>query len=299
MTVVFGGKSTIPTGNYQNIIPEFSVEANTLAEARDLWLQEMGVIHRMVGKDLAVNIGVTDSDPASTVKCVFTGTEVPFDAVTHKYGAGWLSGSTFAGNYTEEFAREIIAQKSAQKHGVNADDILDWWQLKADTASYWGSAIHAALETYGKYGRLAETVKGDRWLAIENYPAYIQDVVKQFFAGRENERAGYEMFVADGDRKLCGFIDRLVYDEATDSYFVEDFKSNYDLGKKAKILAPFKGVVEDTKLGAYWLQLSFYSHIISRAGKTVNKLTIHHWDGDCWRSYHHPVVDITISEVVR
>ena len=52
--IEFGGSATIPTGQYQNIEPAFTVEAESFEEARDLWLTRMAEIHSLVGKQLDI-----------------------------------------------------------------------------------------------------------------------------------------------------------------------------------------------------------------------------------------------------
>ena len=79
---------------------------------------------------------------------------------------------------------------------------------------------------------------------------------------------------------------------STGSVWVEDFKTNTDLEKAEKIKPPFKGLIPNTKLGAYWLQLSFYGRILQSHGKVVNGLRIHHWTNGEWVTHIHDMIDI-------
>lgn len=63
--------------------------------------------------------------------------------------------------------------------------------------------------------------------------------------------------------------------------------------------SPFKKDVDNTQLGEYWLQLSFYAHILKQYGINTKELQIHHLDPERlvqgkrpWVHYKHDVVDI-------
>lgn len=64
--------------------------------------------------------------------------------------------------------------------------------------------------------------------------------------------------------------------------------------------SPFKKDVDNTQLGEYWLQLSFYAYILKQYGINVKELQIHHLDPERlvqgrrpWVHYKHDVVDIS------
>lgn len=283
-----------------NITPEFTVEADTFEAARDLWLTEMRTIHRMVNKDFALELPVKQSQySAKTTElvCWASGTKVPFDPVTHRYGDGeWLSGSAFAHKFTPRFESDVIAGRMAAKHGVDAADIQAMWAKNGEASSAFGTSVHAALELYGRYAELSKWIKGSDESALTKNPV-LRPIVEAFFADHEHEPAEYEVFVADKDRKLCGQIDRLRmvdFDEdKINKVRVQDFKTNADLSKRQTILDPFKGVVDNTTLGLYQLQLSFYAAILEKHGYTVEGLDIFHLNGSKWDTYSLDVVDIS------
>lgn len=289
--------ATIPTQQYGNIQPTFQVEADTHEEAMDVALRQIkDVWDRTAPKPLAVRN--LDTYPrlllGEELRCWASGTRVTFDAVAHSYstddGKRWLSGSTFAGRYKGEFNAPLIARKMAEKHGVEAADLIAMWELNRDASATVGTAVHAALQLRGQYSQLSRAVKdGSLESALTKNPILLP-IVEAFFAPRGGEDARYEVFVADPVRAHCGFIDRLVIEP--DGLVVEDFKTNADLTKAETIRAPFKGVVPNTKLGAYWLQLSFYGRILQSHGKTVKGLRIHHWNNSEWESHDHELVDL-------
>lgn len=245
-------------------------------------------------------VEVPDSDGFKPKRCAISKELVMFNEASHVYttpeGQIYTSGSEFAGRYEPAFNAESIAKRMAGKHGVRPEEILAAWKLKGEVSSSFGTAIHAALEMYGKYLQLSTTVKGDLSYALHDLPA-MADAVTKFFDGREEEVARYEVFVADANHLMCGLIDRLLFvDEKKKTVRVQDFKTNVDLTKRVAIKKPFSKAVEKNKLGLYWLQLSFYACILQQKGYAVEGLDIFHWNGYAWNTYTHDVVDIS-SEI--
>lgn len=289
--------ATIPTQQYGNIQPTFEVEADTHEEAMEIALRQIkDVWDRTAPKPLTVRN--LDKYPrpllGEELRCWASGTRVTFDAASHTYstadGKRWLSGSTFAGRYKGEFNAPVVARVMADKHGVEAAEIIAMWELNRDASSTVGTAVHAALQLRGQYSELSRAVKdGSLESALTKNPILLP-IVEAFFVTREHEDARYEAFVADPVRAHCGLIDRLVIEP--DGLIVEDYKTNGDLTKAEKITAPFKGVVPNTKLGAYWLQLSFYGRILRSHGKTVKGLRIHHWTNSQWETHEHELIDL-------
>jgi hypothetical protein len=289
--------ATIPTQQYGNIQPSFEVEADTHDEAMDKALRLIkDVWDRTAPKPLEVRkIEQPRVIFGQELRCWASGTRVTFDEYNHIYeadGKQWLSGSTFAGKYKGEFNAPLIAGKMATKYGVDAAEIIAMWELNRDASSTVGSAVHAALQLRGQYADLSKAVKdGSLESALTKNPILLP-IVEKFFdePGREDEQALYEVFVADPVRAHCGFIDRLVIE--VDGLWVEDYKTNSDLVKAETIQPPFRGLIDNTKLGAYWLQLSFYARILRSHGKEVKGLRIHHWTDDQWVTYEHEVIDL-------
>lgn len=294
--------ATIPTTQYGNLQPSFEMEGATVDAALDAAVLTMQRFWNLVSdKQLTLRevreVREVVASTAVELTCWASGSRVLFDPVAHRYSPGeWLSGSAFAGRYTSDFPADLIAGKMAAKAGdVEPADILAMWALNAEASSTFGTAVHAALQLYGTYLVTSRAVKGSNESALTKNPI-LRPIVESFFAGREDEQAVYEVFVADPALRHCGQIDRLLI-TGLRSVRVQDFKSNADLDKKETIGLPFRGVVESTNLGAYWLQLSFYAAILIRYGWTVEGLDIFHLQGDgSWVTHSHDVVDI--SEVI-
>lgn len=293
MTYEVSGTAVIPTVTYGNIQPAFTAHGETLEEASNNWLKQMWRFHRMLGKPFEVNPNF-DAPAGKVLRCWASGTEVVFDQASHKYRTGdnrpWHSGSAFAEKYVSDFDGPVIAAKSAAKYGVEAADLLDMWELNAEVSRLVGSAVHAALQLRGECAELSRRTKDGALDAALTKNPILRPIVEAFFAGREDEEAHFEVFVADPVLHHCGQIDRLVVEP--DGVVVEDFKTNADLKKRETIKAPFKGKVEATLLGSYWLQLSFYARILQSHGVNVKGLRVHHWTGVEWKTYTHGVVNI-------
>jgi hypothetical protein len=284
---------------YGNIQPSFEIEGETYDEAWDLGLQQLKTLWDRVGeKPLNIHRNIIPVN-GEMRRCRVSGTEVVFDPVAHTYtdalGRRYTGGSTFAAKFKSPFASDIIAGKMGDKHGVDGKEIQSMWSLNAEASSTFGTAVHAALQLYGEYRELSKAVKdGSVESALTSNPV-LRPIVEAFFTEeREQEKAFYEEFVADSATLRCGLIDRLVVDE--DGLWVEDFKTNASVEKSETILEPFKGVVPNTALGVYWLQLSFYASILIAHGRTVKGLRVHHWDATKWVTYEHEVVDLSVAD---
>lgn len=201
----------------------------------------------------------------------FVGGEIFYDEVAHSYtneaGEVYLSGSVYANQFRKPFDKLTIAKKMATKYKVQAQDIIDMWELKGEVSRGFGAALHAALELYGKYNGLATALERDT--ATHDHPV-IKKAVTSFYGGREQENAEYEVLVVDHKAKRGGRIDRLVIiDPIKKICQVEDYKTNADIKKDLEV---------------YWKQLDFYVEILEAGGWTCEPSVIHHWDGE-WHTY--------------
>lgn len=299
--------AVIPTAQYANLQPEIETEGESYEEAQELALARMTEIWNRVcepGKELKVaqKVGFTQTETNSYDRLVskLTGVEVLFDKVAHKYltpdGKDYLSGSVFASRYKNKFDVDAVSGAVANKNDVSQSDVKDMWSLNGDVSSSLGTAVHNALELYGKYLQLSLKTKGTNESALTKN-GILRPLIESFFEGREDEKAGYEVFVADETHGLCGFIDRLlIVDEKKKICRVQDYKTNHNINKSETIKAPFKGIVPSTTLGSYWLQLSFYAYILNLHGWTVEGLDIFNWEDGEWKTYQSDVIDIS-SEI--
>jgi hypothetical protein len=319
--------AVISTAQYNNIAPSITVgmqpgEDVEAAKAEALrHIEQISQQYAEAGKSLpqlhsrAEGAAYDEPPRALAIELVsdLTSESAYFDEVAHiytnKFGQRFLSGSVFAEGFCPPFDANMIVPKMEAKYGVPGQEIRDMWKAKADASCSIGDAIHKSMEMYGKYrhiGVALDAGKKDnekKWSHIHNNPI-LNRAVGEFFAVHDDEQAMYEAFIANNDAMLCGSIDRLLI-TGDKRCRVQDFKTNADLDKKGSpkfLSAPF-GDILNTTLNKYWLQLSFYAHILQLAGWTVEGLDIFHYtdteDGMTWITYQHPVVDISGAPILQ
>lgn len=262
--------AVIPTVQYGNIQPSIEVEADSFEEAQSLVMPHIEQLwSTYADKPLPKRAG-----NSITVQC-FVGGSINYDDSTHTYtndkGEVYLSGSQYAKSLEKLFNLEGISKVMATKWGVDAKDIKAMWKLKNDVSKGFGTAMHKALELYGKYNGLATQI--EKTTHLHDHPV-IKKAVESLYAGRESEKAEYEVFIVDHQAKRAGQIDRLLIIKDTELggkiCRIQDYKTNADISDK---------------LDNYWEQLKFYAGILEANGWTVEGCDIFHWNGE-WKEYH-------------
>lgn len=206
------------------------------------------------------------------------GDGVIFNKEDHTYaknGLPYLSGSTFAHMFEQEFPRETVASKVAARDDKDIEDVLEGWDSKGQISLDYGTLIHKCIETYLKFGELPSN-------------AYLADIVKDWHEvfGHDLIESS-ELFIQDDEHQMCGVVD------AFGEYTVYDWKTNVDLGKKVKFKTEYDmGALPKDTLGLYTLQLNFYRYILEQNGKKVNKMIIGWLSGDHWEKVPVPIIDI-------
>lgn len=223
----------------------------------------------------------------------------------HIYLPHYMSGSRFPRKFFKQFTdedKERVLDYYEREKDVKREDVEKMWNMKADIATGFGSAIHAALEMYFTHYKDGEKIKGkdgiNKALSKNVFIRYIvQTLVNDIGPGRYLP----EQFIWHEGLRFCGAIDLLeVVDKNT--VIIHDYKTSSDV--KSKVYqekdSPFKKDVDNTQLGEYWLQLSFYAHILKQYGINTKELQIHHlnpWSLAAgkrpWDHYKHDVVDIS------
>lgn len=262
--------AVIPVAQYANLQPTVEVEADTYEEA-----MAKAEAHITSFWNKHVEGGKQIKGAQGKKLTAFVGGDINYDDDAHVYtndaGEVYLSGSQYASQGEKPFDTAMITGKMADKAGVSATDIATMWALSAEASMKFGTAIHAALELYGKYNKLAEALEKE--YHIHTQPD-IKRIVQSFYEGREGEKAVYEALVVDHARKWAGQIDRLKF-LPDGSVIVQDYKTNGELPQK--------------KLDTYWKQLSFYAAILTAGGYKVAGLEIMHWTGSTWKVYESGV----------
>ena len=258
--------ATVPVVQYGNLQPTVEVEADTYEEA-----MQQAEAHIVTFWNKHVEGGKQIKAAQGKRLEAFVGGFINYDDDAHIYtndaGDVYLSGSQYASQGERPFDTAAITSKMADKAGVKAEDIATMWSLSAEASMKFGTAIHAALELYGKYGSLAAALEKE--YHIHTQPD-IKKIVASFYKGREKEEAVYEALIVDHGRKWAGQVDRLKF-IGDNTVIVQDYKTNGELPQK--------------KLDAYWKQLGFYAAILETGGYIVAGLEILHWDGSKWVTY--------------
>lgn len=287
--------AVVPVAQYANLQPTVEVEAETLKEAEDMVLPYIENFFNAyfqkdkIGKKPVVN--TVSSSPSTSrvlIKDIF-GNEIYYDDSKHEYtnekGEVYLSGSVYADE--EKFDEERWSKEFVDIYGldkIDAQRIKDMWSVNKNVSTSFGTALHAAIELYGKYHKLANVIdmnvttgerkkldaKTTKNSALSKLP-YFKDAVNKFFTEeRLKEKALYEVFVVDHKNKRAGQIDRLIIHE-NGEYSVRDVKTNYKILKKERT--------------GYGKQLSFYADIIVANGGRLSDepVGLHHWTDGEWK----------------
>lgn len=258
--------AVIPTVQYGNIQPSIEVEADTFEEANAQAMPHIEELWEQYA-DKPLNKKVSN-----LVKhTAFVGGEIYVSSNPLEHGYYWngekyLSGSEYANKFAKPFDSQAISSKMAEKWGVEASDIQAMWQLKNDVSKGFGTAMHAALELYGRFNGLAKSIEKNTHL--HDHPT-IKKAVESFYEGRENEKAKYEPLIVDHNAKRAGQVDRLLI-TGVNSCRIQDFK--------------FNATMPEEKLAMYWEQLKFYAGIMMANGWIVDGLDIFHNDGT-WHTF--------------
>ena len=223
----------------------------------------------------------------------------------HIYLPHYMSGSRFPRKFFKQFTdedKERVLDYYEREKDVKREDVEKTWEMKADIATGYGTAVHAALELYYGHNKVGDKIKGKDGVnkAFSKNPLFAH-IVK--CAVEDLGPGNYlpEQFIWHGGLRFCGAIDLLqVVDKNT--VIIHDWKSNDSVTKRVyqEKDSPFKKDVDNTQLGEYWLQLSFYAYILKQYGINVKELQIHHLDPERlvqgkrpWVHYTHDVVDIS------
>lgn len=223
----------------------------------------------------------------------------------HIYLPHYTSGSRFPRKFFKQFTdedKERVLDYYEREKDVKREDVEKMWDMKADIATSFGSAIHAALEMYYTYNKVGEKITGKDGLnKAFSKNKFIEYIVRTLVNDIGPGSYLPEQFIWHEGLRFCGAIDLLeVVNKNT--VIIHDYKTSSDV--KSKVYqeknSPFKKDVDNTQLGEYWLQLSFYAHILKQYGINVKELQIHHLDPERlvqgkrpWVHYKHDVVDIS------
>lgn len=252
----------IPTQTYGYLELEGRVE--DLPKLEELY-------NRYAEKPLDFREPVAPTANGEKVVTTFTGEQLKYNAVTHRYvtmdGKPLLSGSHYAERFGEPFDRERILAATANKLGRAASFVGEAWDARGELSRTFGTALHKAMECYFKYNVIGYGIPKHPLLkqAVESFP-YL------------NRNVNSEIMVSDVKAGLVGQIDALEVVEPKVGV-IWDFKSDAEVKKN---------------LTKHFNQMSFYAHILQAHGWKI--LGVQVWNyttaWECHKSEVLPLVTI-------
>lgn len=254
-------QAVLPIAQYQDIRPEYEVEAETYEQAEAIAMERIEALNSMYGsKPIVKNLG--DFVTMET----FTGEQIKYNEKAHAYttmdNLPLLSGSAYAKQFEKPFPKEMILPKMEAKYGVPAETIDRIWTANGDNSMAFGTVIHAAMENYYRFKKDGCAEKEYHLpkhptlrRIVESFPLKDTDVIP-------------EVLISDTASRYVGRADGIiVMDEKKKVCAIIDYKSNTDIAKD---------------LEKYFKQLEFYAEILKRKGWKVEALGIWNWNGDEW-----------------
>lgn len=207
-----------------------------------------------------------------------------FDPINHTYneeGVVYESVSRFLDRFKPKFPAGLLAEKTAQRDGRTAEDVLAEWELCGEISAGYGTAVHKAIEYWIRFDKLTKV------------PA-LSAAVYAFARKHDRTKLHAETIVKSDDHKLAGTIDQIER-VAPKKVKILDVKTNGEITDKpkGKFLAPLQDL-PFSKLNQFRLQLSTYKALLERQGVTVESLELEHWNGaDEFKTIVLEPIDVT------
>jgi len=212
-------------------------------------------------------------------------TDIALDTIAHTYtrnGEVYTPVSRWMDRFVPPFEKDRIAEATAIRDGLEAQDIIDKWDLKGDYSRHWGTALHGAIEYLIKYGELPDS-------------PFLKEIIEDFtpFLKDEYKYISERMVYSDSER-IAGTIDII---EVTKDHVVNlfDIKTTTNPEKTfGRLLPPFDDL-PNSPLSKYRLQLSKYKQLIEEMAEVkVENLGAYVLQEDGWKLYEIEPLDLSI-----
>ena len=188
---------------------------------------------------------------------------ITFDEQSHTYyvdGKPREGVSHFIERHKVPFPKEFIAEKTAQRDGITAEEVLKDWDLQGKMSRELGSACHTAIEYWVETGK---EPKND----------FLKMIARKYASIHDRTKVKREVVVYNDT--LAGTIDEMeIIGEKR--CILRDTKTNGDLYKKGKKMLPPYDFLTDSPISVYELQLNLYRELLEYHGWTVEKIEIQH-----------------------
>lgn len=212
----------------------------------------------------------------------FTGEEVLWSEFLHVCtdleGNSLLGGSTYAKQFVTEFDTETIAKRYAKKNGLNASDVIAYWEGIGRLSADYGVAIHKALEHYCKNYAIFGHEE-----SLPRAP-HLREAVEAYLDVSDFEKCVAEPLITDVEMGMSGWIDLLRF-TGDKEVWIEDYKTN--TFKDGDYPAKW-----NKSLLMYDRQLNFYGTILQNKGYTVKGKRIWHWHEGSWNKHENEFVPV-------
>lgn len=267
--------ATIPTTQYGNIQPSYTVEAETLEEAKALAFALIEADWDKYGDK-----PLKKKQTGNVVEVItFTGEKVLWNEAAHEYtdmqGNHLVSGSEYAQADEKPFDTALLSGKVASKYNVDPQDVADVWAGNSKISTTFGTALHLAMEQYFKYKHVA---CDDKEYNLAK-PMFLRQAVESF--PLKDEQILPEVVLSNIENKMAGTTDGLhiIGDISDKTCEVLDYKSDSDIGKNLK---------------KHFRQLSYYAKILQLAGWSVRKVVVWNYT-DKWEAHESDVLEVALN----
>jgi hypothetical protein len=194
----------------------------------------------------------------------------------HKYYVGtkeYVSATTFIGKYKAKFQTQLLAEKYAEKRGLDVDEVIAEWELKKDISTVKGTLIHNMAENWWNnksfpYDSSLVIKKFGHDIIEENYRK-CETIFHRFYEDAKQNLipVKMELVVCDHDYEIAGMVDCLFYNKKSGMLEIWDYKTNKEIKSSNnfgnKMLHPISHL-DECEMNTYSLQLGLYKHIIQK-----------------------------------
>ncbi len=188
--------------------------------------------------------------------------KISFNEEDHSYyydGDKCRSVTSIISNYKEPFNTLEIAKKYAKKHGLETEYVIEMWDENRILSANKGSELHKYLElkfACKKYTCDTSLISDKLVTQAEKFYSDVRDKMVLIRA---------ELVVGDREKKLCGMLDKLFYNEKYSCFKIWDYKTNTRLkssNEYNKKMINGLDHLEECEINTYSLQLGLYKKII-------------------------------------
>lgn len=181
--------------------------------------------------------------------------------------------------YSQEFDKEFVARRVANKKGVSVKEVLDEWEYKNEFSKAKGTTCHEFAQSLWNN----QPIKVNHFDMSDEWYFSISTIQKQARKFHDDykdklQHLAYEFIIGSKEYDVASAVDHLFVDKETHGLVLVDYKTNSDIFKNAKYAGLMKSPLQhlkDTTINHYFLQLSIYKWLIETySGLQIEKMFI-------------------------